>query len=350
MEHFTFVKRGYDPEEVDKYITTLEQVIKSYKDKDNYIKNTMISAQMTADNVVKNAQAEAESYKIQIGEQLVGMRGTLDRQRASLQNFQRSLDLSDMFARIDEMDAAIAALQGLETAGREGLKAAQAAQDVSQRGYARDPMPEAPPMRDPIMRDPMPEFREREYMREPAPPREPSRDVMRQPGPYDQVQVHDMGRDMRGHDDPYRDNMRGSQDMMRPARDIAPPPHEFMRDSGDMMGMQPNPRERDAMYGDMRDQSQDMPRDTGRNYPQEPPREIIRDTRPRSDFGHDIRRDAGRDMRGDTGRDARRDDYSVRDGSMGRLDSREPRDMNRFYPPSDKFDDSELKLLPPVRL
>ena len=60
LEQFTYVKRGYDPEEVEKYITTLEQVIKSYKDKDNAIKNAIISAQVAADNVVKNARLQAD--------------------------------------------------------------------------------------------------------------------------------------------------------------------------------------------------------------------------------------------------------------------------------------------------
>ena len=380
MEHFTFVKRGYDPEEVDKYITTLEQVIKSYKDKDNAIKNAIISAQMAADNVVKNAQAEAESYKVQIGEQLVGMRGALDRQRASLQSFQsananairkcihelESLDLSEMFARIDEMDAAIGALHGLETSGRESLRE----QDSVQRGYQRDPMPELPPMREP-MRDQVPD--PRDYMRE-APPlrepslREPSREVMRQPSHYDAI--HEPSRDMRGHDlprDNRMDNLRGHdappRDMygqdalypppnrdnpdMRPPREMAPPPHELMRDR-DMMGVKP--RDRGNLDG-----LRDLPRDAGRDiaprgYPQDPPRELTRDIRPdprqRSDFGRDIRRDAGRDVRSDTGRDARRDEYSTRDGGLGRLDNNPMRDMNRYYPPTEGEDDQNL--LPPV--
>ena len=102
-----------------------------------------------------------------------------------------------------------------------------------------------------------------------------------------------------------------------------------------------------------RDAGRDM-RDTQRGYPQDPPRELIRDQRPdprprndsRSDFGRDIRRDAGRDVRSDTGRDARRDEYSTRDGGMGRLDNNPMRDMNRYYPPSEGDDDQNL--LPPV--
>jgi len=128
LDQFTYVKRGYDPEEVDKYITTLEQVIKSYKDKDNAIKNAIISAQVAADNIARNAQMQADSYKIQISEQLVEMRETLDRQRMSLQAFQESYakmvrrciqeleqsNMADLFTRLEEMETAIADLQGLE--------------------------------------------------------------------------------------------------------------------------------------------------------------------------------------------------------------------------------------------
>jgi len=58
MESFSIVKRGYDPHEVDSYIERLEQIIKSYKDKDNSINNAIVSAQVAADNILKNAHLE----------------------------------------------------------------------------------------------------------------------------------------------------------------------------------------------------------------------------------------------------------------------------------------------------
>ena len=126
MEQFSIVRRGYDPEEVDKYITTLEQVIKSYKDKDNAIKNAIISAQVAADNMVKNAKMQADEYKAQIIRELGKVSNEVERQRVKLQAFQdiytslvrkyliepKENDMKDLFARLDDVDKIINILKG----------------------------------------------------------------------------------------------------------------------------------------------------------------------------------------------------------------------------------------------
>jgi len=118
VEQFTYVKRGYDPEEVDKYISTLEQVIKSYKDKDNAIKNAIISAQVAADNMIKNAKAQADEYKAQIGRELEKAREEVGRQRMRVQAFQdvysglvrkylleiEGTDMGNLYARLDDIE------------------------------------------------------------------------------------------------------------------------------------------------------------------------------------------------------------------------------------------------------
>jgi len=112
------VKRGYEPEEVDKYVATLEQVIKSYKDKDNAIKNAIISAQVAADNMIKNAKSQADEYKNQIGRELSKARAEVDRQRMRVQAFQDvysglvrkylvemdNNDMNALFSRLDDID------------------------------------------------------------------------------------------------------------------------------------------------------------------------------------------------------------------------------------------------------
>ena len=124
MEQFTQVKRGYDPQEVDKYIATLEQVIKSYKDKDNAIKNAIISAQVAADNMIKNAKLQADEYKGQIVKELEKVRQEVDRQRMRVQAFQDVYnglirkyltemdgdDVSELHKRLDDVDNLIAVL------------------------------------------------------------------------------------------------------------------------------------------------------------------------------------------------------------------------------------------------
>ena len=409
MEQFTYVKRGYDPEEVDKYITTLEQVVKSYKDKDNAIKNALISAQAAADNVLRGAQSQAEAYKVQISEQLVDMRATLDKQRASLQKFEegysnvvrmciqelQQFNMGEMFARLDEMDEAIADLQGLEalSGGKDNFLPHDTSKDS--RGYGRDAMPEASAGRSALpvhgheaMRDRAPIIRDdrRDMMYE------DDRDVMRG---RDTVSSDDRdmmrSRDMMGSDD--RDMPRGrdtmvsdDRDMMR-SQDMMHAPHDAMRDYGhgrDIAPMHEPMRDirdsgRDMIRGrdempsyepmrDIRDNSRDMLRDTGRDFTPEPTREPMRDIRDsgrdmRNDAGRDVRRDMGRDMRSDTGRSSGR--YgTMRDTAMDsmRMDNREPmlrepmrepmqpmRDIGRsFMPETDDYGDNDQNLLPPV--
>ena len=118
MESFSIVKRGYNPQEVDEYIETLEQVIKSYKDKDNAIKNAIISAQVAADNILKNTHLEAAEYKSHTLAQLRHIHDSVENQRNRLQSFQddyndllrkylRSFEESDVsvvYERIDELE------------------------------------------------------------------------------------------------------------------------------------------------------------------------------------------------------------------------------------------------------
>jgi hypothetical protein len=119
VDQFTIVKKGgYDPEEVKKYISTLDMVIKSYKDKDNAIKNAIISANIAAENVLQNAKYQAEEYKSQIIRDLQKVRDEVSRQRSSIQIFTeiyggllkkylqeiQNFEISDLFKRLDDVD------------------------------------------------------------------------------------------------------------------------------------------------------------------------------------------------------------------------------------------------------
>lgn len=128
MEQFSYVKRGYSPEEVNKYIATLEQVIKSYKEKDNAIKNAIISAQVAADNVVRNAHMQAHEYKKKISQQLIQVSSAIDAERMRLQAFHdvymglmkkylfeiTSADMFEISRRLDDMEALINDLLAME--------------------------------------------------------------------------------------------------------------------------------------------------------------------------------------------------------------------------------------------
>jgi hypothetical protein len=128
LDQFSFVKRGYSPEEVNKYIATLEQVIKSYKEKDNAIKNAIISAQVAADNVVRNAHMQAHEYKKKITQQLLQVSSAIDAERMKLQAFHdvymglmrkylfevETADMFEMSRRLDDMEKLVNDLLAME--------------------------------------------------------------------------------------------------------------------------------------------------------------------------------------------------------------------------------------------
>ena len=130
MDRYPLVKRGYDPETVDNDIETLENVIRSYKDKDNAIKNAIISAQVAADNMIKNAKMQADEYKTQIVRELDNVRREVSRERMKIQEFQnmyesliikhlKPLDkgeVSGLHSRLDEIDRLIDHLAETDTA------------------------------------------------------------------------------------------------------------------------------------------------------------------------------------------------------------------------------------------
>ena len=91
---FNIVKHGYEPTEVDQYIQTLEDSIRRYKEKDDSIKNAILSAQIAADNIVRNAKAEAGEYRKSALRQVESIRTSISYQRELLNSFQK--EYSDM--------------------------------------------------------------------------------------------------------------------------------------------------------------------------------------------------------------------------------------------------------------
>lgn len=74
LPNFTLAKKGYDPQEVDEYIIDLQNQLKSYKDKDNAIKNALINAEIAADNIIKNAKLKASQIKYKAEEDGIAIR------------------------------------------------------------------------------------------------------------------------------------------------------------------------------------------------------------------------------------------------------------------------------------
>lgn len=61
MNKFNLVKKGYDPEQVDKRIKELETIINEYHEKDGAIANAILNAQLAADEILRKANAAAET-------------------------------------------------------------------------------------------------------------------------------------------------------------------------------------------------------------------------------------------------------------------------------------------------
>lgn len=85
---FTYVKKGYNPVEVDNYIETLENIVKGYKEKDAAIKNAIVNAQIAADKIVSDAEKKAENIADEAVTKVKLIRSSVEKQRILLKNFQ----------------------------------------------------------------------------------------------------------------------------------------------------------------------------------------------------------------------------------------------------------------------
>jgi len=134
-DRFSYVKRGYDPDEVEKYIDTLETVIKSYKDKDAAIKNAIVSAQIAADNIIGDAEREARRVREKATRQLDTVANSIADQKRIVKDFQSDYnkmvgryvqqfndsDILQLYSTINELEEQLAQLRNgvTQTASEE---------------------------------------------------------------------------------------------------------------------------------------------------------------------------------------------------------------------------------------
>lgn len=113
---FNYVKKGYDPIEVDSYIETMEAVIKSYKEKDQAIKNAILNAQIAADGIILNAKNQAREVRETAIRQVMDIKNSIALQREMVGSFQdeynaflnrylRSIENNDIKAVKSKIDA-----------------------------------------------------------------------------------------------------------------------------------------------------------------------------------------------------------------------------------------------------
>ncbi|MCL2698708.1 MAG: DivIVA domain-containing protein [Defluviitaleaceae bacterium] len=105
-EKFAIVKRGYDTAEVDNYIEQLEVVIRSYKEKDQAINNALISAQITASKILKEAEESAVVMKAGAVAKLDAITASVAVQKRMIKGFQDDYNhiLKKYLHEIDEAE------------------------------------------------------------------------------------------------------------------------------------------------------------------------------------------------------------------------------------------------------
>ena len=84
---FNLVKKGYDTEAVDRYISTLEAQIEMYREKDKAINNAIVSAQKAADDIILNAKKQSRTIRENTAKQMLDISLSANNQRRLLTDF-----------------------------------------------------------------------------------------------------------------------------------------------------------------------------------------------------------------------------------------------------------------------
>jgi len=125
MQRFNTMRNGYNIEEVNAYIATIESALAEYREKDSAITNTMINAQIAADNIIKNAHLEAKGIRTETISHLECVSASLDKQRDMISRFERDYkELAERYLcnteethfkaalnHVDELDSCLNALK-----------------------------------------------------------------------------------------------------------------------------------------------------------------------------------------------------------------------------------------------
>lgn len=91
MEHqFSIAKKGYLTSEVDRYIEKLEYELRDYKSRESAISKSIIHSEMAAQQIVNDANKEAEIIREKAEEQLMELQKKIKHMRMKLDTFQSS--------------------------------------------------------------------------------------------------------------------------------------------------------------------------------------------------------------------------------------------------------------------
>ncbi|MFP4697651.1 MAG: DivIVA domain-containing protein [Eubacteriales bacterium] len=114
---FPVLKKGYDPQEVDNYISKLEQELNDFKQREQAISHAIMDAQVTSKKIVKAAKDEAGQIQKEAILQLDSIRRKVSYIKQKIETFQASYnqfierftvninqdDINKLYHQLDEL-------------------------------------------------------------------------------------------------------------------------------------------------------------------------------------------------------------------------------------------------------
>lgn len=114
-QQFSIIKKGYSPDEVNRYIERLEAEIIEYKTDQLSIAKAIIHSENTATRIINDANKEAEQIRQKAESQLLDLQKKIKHMRMKLDAFQSSYnqlmhkyiismnndDFNDLFSSLD---------------------------------------------------------------------------------------------------------------------------------------------------------------------------------------------------------------------------------------------------------
>jgi len=115
---FSIARKGYEPAEVDRFISKLELELSNYKRNEASIAKSIIHAENTAQQIINDAHLEATKVRSEASQQLVELQKKIKHMRMKLDAFQSSYnqlmhkyiitmnsnDFNDLYSSLDKIN------------------------------------------------------------------------------------------------------------------------------------------------------------------------------------------------------------------------------------------------------
>lgn len=115
--NFTVVKKGYDPTEVESYITRLEEELTQFRSTQAAIANALIHSENAAQKIINEAQLQSDKLRKESEESLLELQKKIKHMRMKLDSFQSNYnqlihkyivsvnneDFNDLFEALDNI-------------------------------------------------------------------------------------------------------------------------------------------------------------------------------------------------------------------------------------------------------